>query len=410
MGGGGNHLVESWGFQMAALARDAATRAESVFICVHLWLNILIKKPMKSLKSSLIKPNKAQDIDAHDLVNLTSMQMHISRRRFLQTSAIASAALAGVPASLISEPAAYGQKTKSGNPIPVILATDIGDDIDDTWALGFLLKCPELDLKLVVTEYGKAQYRAKLIAKFLEATGHATIPIGVGPDTGPRGEGPQAPWIKDYDLGSYPGKVHGDGVQALIDTIMHSPQPVTLIAIGPMPNVAAALTREPRIAQKARIVGMDGSVRVGYDGSTQPSAEWNVKADVKAAQQVLSGAWDITITPLDTCGLVRLEGEQYRRVRDAKNPVAATIIQNYRIWSRSNQRPTDADSHSTTLFDTVAVYLAFAQELCTMESLNIRVSDDGYTRLDPAGKRMNVATRWKNLDAYRNFLVQRLTS
>ena len=52
--------------------------------------------------------------------------------------------------------------------IPVVLDTDIGDDIDDTWALGLLLKSPELDLKLVVGDYGKSEYRAKLLAKFLE--------------------------------------------------------------------------------------------------------------------------------------------------------------------------------------------------------------------------------------------------
>jgi inosine-uridine nucleoside N-ribohydrolase len=330
---------------------------------------------------------------------------HISRRKFLQKSAVAGAALTGLPGCVMP-----GQATKSSNPIPVILATDIGDDIDDTWALGFLLKCPELDLKLVLTEYGKAQYRAKLIGKFLEATGHSNIPIGVGPDISPRGEGPQASMIKGYDLAAYPGKVYADGVQALIDIILQSPQPVTLIVIGPMPNVAAALAREPRIAQHARVVAMAGSVELGYDGSRHPAPEWNVKADVKAAQQVLSGAWDVTITPLDTCGLVRLEGEQYRSVRDATDPIAAAVIQNYRTWSSSNQHPNDPDSHSSTLFDTVAVYLAFAQELCTMEFLDISISDDGYTRLDPGGKRMKVATQWKNLDAYRDLLVKRLTS
>ena len=334
--------------------------------------------------------------------------MQINRRRFLQKSAVVSAALAGLPIKVRPQLATSGQESNPAKARPVILATDIGDDIDDTWALGFLLKCPELDLKLVLTEYGKAQYRAQLIGKFLQATGHGHIPIGVGPSLGPQGEGPQAAWVKDYDLGSYPGKVHKDGIQALIDTVMQSPQPVTLIVIGPMPNVAAALTRQPRIADHARLVGMAGSVRLGYDGTAQPSAEWNVKADVKAAQQVLAGAWEVTITPLDTCGLVKLDGGQYRSVREATNPVAATVIENYRIWSAGGQNPHAADSYSTTLFDTVAVYLAVTQQLCTMESLNVRVSDDGYTRVDPVGKRMQVATQWKDLDAYRNFLVQRL--
>jgi inosine-uridine nucleoside N-ribohydrolase len=85
--------------------------------------------------------------------------------------------------------------------------------------------------------------------------------------------------VKEYALREYPGTVYLDGVGALIDTIMSSTQRITLISISPMPTVAAALAREPRIAQRARFVGMDGSVRVGYDASPEPSAEWNVKAE-----------------------------------------------------------------------------------------------------------------------------------
>jgi len=55
--------------------------------------------------------------------------------------------------------------------MPVILDTDIGDDIDDTWALIILLKSPDFDLKLVTTTHGKAVYRAKLVARILEAAG-----------------------------------------------------------------------------------------------------------------------------------------------------------------------------------------------------------------------------------------------
>jgi hypothetical protein len=94
-------------------------------------------------------------------------------------------ALAGLPSTLLGQAIAGStEQANSRRPIPVILATDIGDDIDDTWALGFLLKCPELDLKLVATEYGKAQYRAKLLAKFLQTTGHAQIPVAIGPEPG----------------------------------------------------------------------------------------------------------------------------------------------------------------------------------------------------------------------------------
>jgi inosine-uridine nucleoside N-ribohydrolase len=325
----------------------------------------------------------------------------MDRRKFIRASAGATLAWELFPARGRAE-------ADAAQPIPVILATDIGDDIDDTWALGFLLKCPELSLKLVATEFGKAPYRAKLIGKFLEKTGHAGIPIAVGPEGDPQGDGPLADWVKDYQLSSYPGQVHRDGVGALVSLIMSSPQPMTLICIGPMPNVAAALEREPRIAQRARFVGMDGSVRLGYGGTKPPCPEWNIKAAVAAAKKGLSAPWDITITPLDTCGLVTLDGARYRRLLGARDPVAATIVENYRVWSKARHTEAEAENHSSTLFDPVAVCLAFSRQFCRMERLGIRVTDDGLTVIDDQAKPMNVATEWTNLDGFRDLLASRL--
>ena len=289
--------------------------------------------------------------------------------------------------------------------IPVILDTDIGDDIDDTWALGMLLRCPELDVKLVVSDYGKVQYRAKLLAKFLQIAGRTDIPVGLGLDVEPRGDAGQAAWVKDYDLNSYPGKVHKDGVQAMIDMIMQSKEQITLLCIGPLPNIAAALEREPRIAERAKFVGMHGSVRLGYGGNKTPAPEWNVKAGPKACQKAFTAPWEMIITPLDTCGLVSLSGDRYRKVRDSKDIIAATIIENYRIWSKKKEV---AEEHSSVLFDCVAVYLAFSQDLCKMEKLGIAVTDKGMTVIDEKAKVVNVATEWKDKDAFLDLMVNRL--
>ncbi len=335
-----------------------------------------------------------------------SISHRLNRRRFLQRISTTAGAAFSLPLLPGSASAAESSLKRQ----PVILATDIGDDIDDTWALGLLLKSPELDLKLVVGEYGKRPYRAKLLAKLLHAMGHGKIPIGMGMDGEPRGEGPQGEWVAGYDLKSYRGKIHSDGVQAIVDTVMRSREPVTVIAIGPVPNLAAALRREPRIAENARLVGMYGSVRKGYGGSATPSAEWNVKADPKACQTVLTAAWPMTITPLDTCGLVTLDGDRYLKVCHSTDLIASTIIANYRVWSKTNkEKPEVADTRSSVLFDTVAVYLAYSQHFCTMEHLGIRVTDDGFTRIDEQAPKMNVATEWKSLDGYRDFLVNRLT-
>lgn len=327
--------------------------------------------------------------------------------RLLTIVAVAAALVGNAFHTSAAEPAASAKR------IPVILDTDIGDDIDDTWALGLLLKCPELDVKLIVGDYGRPQYRARLIAKLIQTWGRTDIPVGVGIEVaGVGGVESQGKWIGDYALASYPGKVHADGVQALIDTIMKSSEPVTLIAIGPLPNVAAALEREPRIAQRARFVGMHGSVRMGYGGGKDVAAEWNVKCDPRAAQKALSAPWDVVITPLDTCGVVDLFGDQYAAVRDSASPIAKAIVDNYRVWTavRSELAPKRAEERSSTLFDCVAIYLATSQDLCQMETLGIRVTDDGFTRLDPAAKKMQVATSWKNLDGFRKWMVARLTA
>jgi inosine-uridine nucleoside N-ribohydrolase len=287
--------------------------------------------------------------------------------------------------------------------IPVILDTDIGDDIDDTWALAMMLKSPELDVKLVSTDFGNTVYRAKLVAKMLEVAGRTDVPVGIGIRLND-GVGGQGPWVEDYDLGRYPGTVREDGVQAIVDAIMGSPEPVTLICIGPMPNIKAALEREPRIAEKSRFVGMHGSVRKGYDGSAEVAPEYNVKADVPACRAAFAAPWDVTITPVDSCGLVRLKGEKYRAVCDCRDPLTRAVVENYRIWL--NGKP---DAESSVLFDTVAVHLAYSTEFLVMEDMGIRVTDDGFAVEDAEARQMHVAIDWKDLAAYEDYLVERLT-
>jgi len=293
--------------------------------------------------------------------------------------------------------------------IPVILDTDIGSDIDDTWSLALLLKSPELDVRLVVTDTSDTRYRARVAAKMLEAGGRADVPVGVGvPIPQDRHPTPQAPWVEGYDLANYPGPVYEDGVGALIDTIMSAAEPVTLICIGPVPNVGRALDREPCIAQRARFVGMHGSVRRGYGGSATIAREWNVVNHTRDCQKVFTAPWDMTITPVDTCGLVQLDGDRYRAVRDCPDPLIRALIETYRIWAKS-AKGLDPDVRSSTLFDTVAVYLAFAEDLLVMERLGIRVTDDGYTLVDPAAKPIRCATAWRDLPAFQDLLVHRLT-
>ena len=326
------------------------------------------------------------------------------RRRQLLLSAVA--------VSLTAITRARGDDDR---PQPVILDTDIGDDIDDTWALLMLLRESSLDLKLVVGDYGNPLYRARLLARLLDVSGRSDIPIGVGltlADNVVDARGQQSGWLGSYAIERYPGRIHEDGVQAIIDTINVSSDPVTLLCLGPVPNIAEALRRDPGIAGNAAFVGMHGSIYKGYAGEPTPAAEYNVRVDPASLQAVLAAPWECTITPLDTCGEIVLDGANYQRLYESDAPWIRTLMDNYRAWLPG--APFIAPDHdmsrmSTTLFDAVAVHLALGGDLVRMERLPLRVTDDGYTVIDrDSGRPVNCAMAWKDQAAFEKQLVDRL--
>jgi inosine-uridine nucleoside N-ribohydrolase len=287
------------------------------------------------------------------------------------------------------ESARTGRRVDLPARTPVILVTDIGTDIDDAWALAYLLRSPELDLKLVVTDPPDTQYRAKVAAKFLEAAGRGDVPIGIGDIHGPTGDSLKTvlPWIAGYDISKYPGRVTGDGIGELIATVENSPRPVTIIAIGPMPSLALALKRDPGLAAKCRFPA--------------------------GLRTVLAAPWqDILLTPLDTCGFVGLAGDRYHAIwSDTGDPMVRALIQSYCIFAQ-NQSWMKCDffaTSSTTLFDCTAVYLAMSEEFVDTETIYFDVTDDGYTRRSANGPfKARVAIRWKDLDAFEAQLASRV--
>jgi len=343
-----------------------------------------------------------------------------SRRDFLGVG-LATAAAAGAGGPFLSCSGRKGPKPvtavptardtlglpERGKKIPIILDTDIGGDIDDTWALILALKCPELDIKLVCTDGRNTTYRARLAAKLLEACGRSDIPVAVGMNRGDE-PGPQSAWVGDYRLEGYPGTVYRDGVDAIVRIINESPEPVTLVAIGGVPNLAAVLERDPGVVHNARFIGMHGCIRRGwFDNRDKVVAESNVEADPKALAAVFAAPWECTITPLDTCGVVVLDGERYQKVRNSPDPAVRVLMENYDVWTPSWPKR-DVNKTSDGLPDTVAIYLAFSEDLVEIENLPIGITDDGMTVIDNSKRPIRCATSWKNLDAYHDLLVDRL--
>ena len=299
--------------------------------------------------------------------------------------------------------------------IPVILDTDLGLDVDDVWALAFMLCCPELDVRLIVSSTGDTRYGASLIAKLLEIAGRPDIPVGIGvavnADRLPK---THAQWLGDYDIEQYNGRWHEDGVGALVDTVLESPQPVSIIEIGPTRNLAEALTRAPEITENASLIGMLGSLRRGYHGAPEPAREYNVFADAASCQAVLSAPWPKTIVPLDSCGTVTLRGERFNKLQEAPSALVDAVLENHFCWVEAVRewpmmKDFDPQLGSSMLYDTVPVYLAFAEDLLKLESQPVTVTDDGWTRIDPAGHNMRCATDWVDQEAFQDFLLTRFT-
>ena len=293
--------------------------------------------------------------------------------------------------------------------IPTILDTDIGHDVDDVWALAFLLKCPELDIKLITTSTGDTVYRAELVAKMLQLLGRTDIPIGIGI---PLDDNPHThdAWLEDFDMQHYPGTVLHDGVGAICDTVMQATSKVSLICIGPVPNIAAALARQPGICDNAKFVGMHGSIRRGYLDAPKPMREFNVKTHALACRAVFEAPWEKVITPLDTCGNIILDGERFAKIREAatqQGPASAPgiCLDCHFAWFEAVKhwpilKHLNAQSQSSVLYDLVAVYLGFAEDLLVMEDLPVLVTPDGKTMIDDSGDNVRCATSWQDKEAF----------
>ena len=291
----------------------------------------------------------------------------------------------------------------------LVIDTDIGTDIDDTWALAFALRCPELDLRLVTTSTGDPVDRAALVADLLAAGGRQDVPIGVGSPGGGDLDQPLRGVAGSEALDGHPGGVH-DGVTAMVEAIEGATTEVTVIALGPLTTVAAALQRRPEIAHRARLVGMHGSLRVGYRGEPGPVPEYNVATDVDAARRVFAAPWECTLTPLDTCGSAVLRGEGYRRVLAGgdHDRLLAAVLAQHRTWLDAVGLPELYDQATTPLYDTVAVHLAYDESLVDIEPVGVSIDDDGTMRPSDDGPTLRLATSWRDRNGFLEHLAGRL--
>jgi len=311
---------------------------------------------------------------------------------------LAFAAVVGV--KVCAQPAAAWQDASA--PQLVIVDTDIGDDIDDAFALALLLHSPEVKLLGVTTEFGDTELRARLVDRYLAAVGRKDIPVTAGAQTPPKSVFTQ----KNYASQS-PEREHPGSIKFLLEQIGAHPGDITLIAIGPLTNLRIAIERDPATFRKLkRVVLMGGSIYRGYDDvkagdmHRPPSAEWNILNDPAGLRALLSSGVPVYMMPVDSTQ-IRPTQQELAPIFARGSALTDQLTLLYHEWTGLGAWK------MPTLFDPVAAAYAIRPELCPTRPIHLDVDDEGFTR--PAEGKANAQVCLKaDEEGFLGFLSLRI--
>ena len=214
----------------------------------------------------------------------------------------------------------------------VIIDTDPG--IDDAAAILFALHSRILQVEAITTVFGNVEVEqsARNALTVLEVAGRADIPVHPGSASPLTREPNYAKYIHgdnglgNIDIGSPSTQPASTGaVDALISRIMAAPGEITLIALGPLTNVAVALAAEPRMAHNLRrLILMGGAVLTW--GNVTPAASANLYNDPDAARIVYRSGAPLVQVGLDVCRPTVITREHLDRIRKAETPASRFLL------------------------------------------------------------------------------------
>ncbi|SNT26899.1 purine nucleosidase [Asanoa hainanensis] len=254
----------------------------------------------------------------------------------------------------------------------VLLDTDIGNDIDDAVCLAYLLAQPDCELLGITTVTAAPVERASLASVLCRTVGRA-VPILPGAGIPLVGPPLQKPPPQAAALRRWPHDevfVVGEAVEFLRRTIHAHPGEVTLLAIGPLTNVALLFAVDPSVPSLLkRLLLMGGSF---LDGG---GPEWNIRNDPHAAARVYAASARVhRSVGLDVTRRVRMDADEFLARCD--HPLLHPVADMAGSWFA--ERPT------VTFHDPLAAATIFAPELCGFSRGKVTVDTaDGATRWRP---------------------------
>jgi purine nucleosidase len=288
------------------------------------------------------------------------------------------------------------------NPVPIILDTDIGTDVDDAYALVVVARHEKLDLRAVTTVNGNVEIRAAIARKLLDLMGKDKIPVAAGS-------------IKPMDgHETFWGGWEGKGLLAADEKLRHispqrasdlivkllqeSPDKITIVPVGGLSNIAEVLQKAPQLKSKIeRLVVMGGSVHpiLIEEKQLPEKLETNLHNDTVAAAIVLGAGISITLVPAEVTFKTKLLLKDYEGIQKSPEPLPRGITAMTDIFEPLIKRFMKAngiaryyDDCAALLHDPLAVLTVAEPSIAKVERTNIRLeTGDGKIRtiLDPKG-------------------------
>jgi purine nucleosidase len=263
----------------------------------------------------------------------------------------------------------------------IIIDTDPG--IDDALAILLALASPEVELEALTVVHGNSSLDQGVInaLSVLELANATHVPVA---------RGAQVPLVKPLLLAP---ETHGDSgigyarlpapsskpdnrhaVHLLIDTVLASPGEITIVAIGPLTNIALAIRMEPRFVQAIKdLYIMGGAIR--HQGNTTPLAEFNTYCDPHAAHIVFQSGIPITLAPLDVTYQVILTKEDVASLQHIHSPIPSFIADATQFYMEFHDEYQKIEG--CIINDPLALALVYAPELVKTQELYVDVDLSG---------------------------------
>lgn len=284
--------------------------------------------------------------------------------------------------------------------IPVLIDTDPG--IDDALALLLAWGSPEITVEAVTTVAGNVSLRAatRNLDRLLALRRPSPPPrVGVGAAGplvrplvtaehyhGEDGLGDLADWPTEADEPSVPvGAARTRAPELIVEMAARWGRALTLVALGPLTNLALALERDAScLASVGRVVVMGGAVDV--PGNVTPAAEFNMHVDPDAAARVFAAGLALDLVPLDvTRRTVLTRADLDAALARAPGRLADCIAGfTARAFHASGDR-------GIALHDPLAVGVAVDPGLVEWERVRVTVGPDGQTRREPGPANCRIA-------------------